>query len=204
MQVCVCGWYFNERFLDTMKEINKDYPVSIIANRDELPDKYKSVFNYHVRENKGLEYGAYDYFLKNEWNGGDVLFLHDDMTIQPIIKNYEIINPKLLFKTVSEFDKDVVYIFKNDASRKECFDIHGRVMFASGLFLKYLADRNGGFQWDKENDGYTAGPNPGYCKHYNWAVAQLRAFWEPLKLIGHTVETAIIPAFDYDVRGISH
>jgi hypothetical protein len=83
MQICICGWYFNEQLLGVMESINEKYPVAIIANRDKLPDKYN--FNYHVRENKGLEYGAYDYFLKNEWTGGDVLFCHDDMTILPVI-----------------------------------------------------------------------------------------------------------------------
>lgn len=202
MQICICGWYFTEGFLDILKDITETYPVTIIANQDKLPKKYDGLFNYHVRENRGLEYGAYDYFLHNEWLGDDVLFMHDDMMIRPIIKNYELVNPALLFKTVSAFKQDLVYIFQNDLDRQECFDIHGRVMFASKRFLKELRDFNGGFPWDRDNDGHTIGPTPEHCKHYNWAVEELKKFWEILKISKDiTVESVIIPAFDYQIRG---
>ena len=201
MQICVCGWYFNERFLDLLTDITKEYPVTIIANRGELPKKYEGVFNYHVRENRGLEYGAYDYFLHNEWSGDDVLFMHDDITIQPIMKNYEIINPILLFKTVANFKQDLVYVFQNDIDRQDCFGIHGRVMFSSKRFLEDLKF-SGGFPWDKNNDGHTIGPTPKYCHHYNWAVEELKKIWEVM-MIGKNivVDQVIIPAFFYHIRG---
>jgi hypothetical protein len=190
--------------------LNPEHPVTIVANRDGLPDKYSGCFDYRVRENRGLEYGAYDYYLKNIWDGDDVLFMHDDMAILPIMKNFEIIGPELLFKSISEFKDDLVYIFKNDTSRRECFEIHGRAMFASKRwramfaskrFLRKLLDC-GGFPWDKNNDGYTLGPNPGYCEHFNWAVAQLKMFWE--KLFDYKIDSIIIPAFDYKIRGEKH
>jgi len=198
MKICICGWYFNEKFLDALKMLSDKFPVTIVANRDELPEKYVGCFDYHVRENRGLEYGAYDYFLTNIWDGDDVLFMHDDMELLPIMKNFEILGPEIIFETVSRFKEDLVYIFKNEASRKDCFDIHGRVMFASKRFLQKLRDC-GGFPWDKHNDGYILGKNPGYCEHYNWAVAQLKEFWE--KLFDYKIESIIIPAFNYKVRG---
>ena len=200
MQICICGWYFNEELLDLMEHINKTYPVTIIANRNKLPDKYDS-FNYHVRENRGLEYGAYDYFLKNEWTGGDVLFCHDDMTILPLVRGYEVVDPVELFKTVADFKQDVVYIFKNDNEREWNFDMHGRIMFASKWFLKKLKDFNGGFPVDTNNDGHIIGPTPDYCKHYNWAVEELKKFWKAQQFNGCVVESVIIPAFAYQIRG---
>lgn len=201
MQICICGWYFNEPFLDLMEHITKTYPVTIIANQDKLPEKYEGIFKYYVRENRGLEYGAYDYFLHNNWTGGDVLFMHDDIDILPVVKNYELIDPVLLFKSVSDFKQDVVYIFRHEHDRRESFDMHGRVMFASGRFLKQLKDFNGGFPWDRDNDGHTIGPTPSHCKHYNWAVEELKKFWKAQQFNGCVVEAVIIPAFAYQIRG---
>jgi hypothetical protein len=200
MQICICGWYFNEQLLDVMEHVNDKHPVTIIANRDKLPDRGYD-FNYHVRENKGLEYGAYDYFLKNEWTGGSVLFCHDDMIIQPVIRDYTIIDPVELFDTVASLKQDVVYIFKNEHDRVTNFDMHGRVMYASSKFLRLLLDMNGGFPWDENNDGHTAGPRTDYCEHYNWAVEELKKFWKAQQFNGIVVESVIIPAFAYQIRG---
>jgi len=201
MKICVCGWYFEPEFLITLKDINKEYPVTIIANRDRLPEEYKGVFNYHVRENRGLEYGAYDYYLKNVWEGEDVLFMHDDMKIRPIVKDYTVVGPEYLMGLISKIEMDLVYIFKNEREKQFCFGTHGRVMFAGGKFLKDLKEINDGFPWDKDNDGHTMGPTPGYCKHYNWGVLELKNYWEVRKLVGCRVESIVIPAFNYSIRG---
>ena len=201
MRVCICGWYFTEKFLDLLTEITKTYPVTVVANKDRMPSKYKDCFDYHVRENRGLEYGAYDYFLKNVWAGEDVLFMHDDIQIQPIVKDFEIINPLLIFNTISRFKEDVVYIFKSETHMIENCNIHGRVMFMSKGFLKDLKEFNDGFPWDKDNDGHTVGPTPSHCKHYNWAVEELKKFWEVKKITGCEVKSVIIPAIDYQIRG---
>ena len=201
MKICVVGWYFDEDFLESLTEITEKYPVTIVAHRDKLPERFKGVFDYHVTENKGLEYGAYDYYLKNLWDGDDVLFMHDDITIQPMIRNYELQSPLLVYDTIASFEEELVYIFKNYNDKKDCFDMHGRCMYASGSFLKDLKEKNGGFPVDENNDGHTFGPTPSYCKHYNWGVEELKKFWEVLKLEGCKVKSVIIPAMNYHIRG---
>ena len=201
MKICICGWYFEPGLLKDLKNLNEKFPVTIVANRDRLPEEYKGVFNYHVRENRGLEYGAYDYYLKNVWDGEDVLFMHDDATLRAIIRDYVLVGPVYLFELISNIDKDLVYIFKNESDKLSCLGIHGRVMFASGRFLKDLKEINGGFPWDRENDGHTLGATPEYCKHYNWAVEELKKFWEVRKLVGCRVDSIIVPAINYHIRG---
>jgi len=198
MNICVCGWYFREPFLSILKEVNKDFPVHIVANKmaDILDD---CGLDYSVRENTGLEFGAYDYYLKNIWDGEDTLFLHDDITINPIAKNYEVLPPKYLFKDVSKLKGDLVYIFKNAHDKRKCFDVHGRVMFASGNFLTKLKQL-GGFPYDEKNDGFIFGPKPEHCKHFNWAVTKLKEIGESL-MFDYSITQKFMPAFNYDVRG---
>jgi hypothetical protein len=198
MQVCVCGWYFNEKCLDVLKDITSQFPVTIIAHKDKLPKKYHGHFEYIVRKNRGLEYGAYDHFLKNAWKGDDVLFMHDDIEISPILDDWKIAPPGDIFEVVSKFKDDFVYIFKNETSWRECFGVHGRAMFASKRFLKRLLD-SGGFPYDKHNDGYTMGENPGYCEHYNWPTAKLKEICD--KFFDYEIGHVFIPAFDYYIRG---
>jgi len=202
MKICIVGWYFDEDFLESLVEITEKYPVTIVAHRDKLPERFKGVFDYHVTENKGLEYGAYDYYLKTIWDGESVLFMHDDITIRPIVRNYELQSPFLLYDSIAGFKEDLVYVFKNENDRKNCFDMHGRCMYASGSFLKDLKEKNGGFPVDENNDGHTIGPTPDYCKHYNWGVEELKKFWEVMQLSGCMVKSVIIPAMNYHIRGM--
>ena len=54
---------------------------------------------------------------------------------------------------------------------------------------------------DRDNDGHTIGPTPSHCKHYNWAVEELKKFWKAQQFNGCVVEAVIIPAFAYQIRG---
>ena len=65
MKICVCGWYYRESFLGLLGDLAKEFSVTIIANRAGLPLKYLGSVEYHVRENRGLEFGAYDKYIKD-------------------------------------------------------------------------------------------------------------------------------------------
>ena len=81
LKICVCGWHL-EKFDALYKVLWKlhhenDIPVHIVSNKD---SRWLKVFDlpYSYRDNYGLEFGAYDYYLRNIWDGeSDVLFTRD-------------------------------------------------------------------------------------------------------------------------------
>jgi len=201
MNVCVCGWYYNPDFMRLLRQVHKKHPVSVIGNQP-WADRDGYPYNYHERENRGLEFGAYDYYLKTLWNGGDTLFMHDDMHIKPVIRGHNVVSPVVQFDDIAKFTDDVVFIFRNEQSRLRNVGIHGRVFFASDGFLTDLLQVNHGFDWDENNDGHIQGPAPDYCEQYNWAIQKLQHYIQVKKLTGLKVNTAYMPSIDYQRRGV--
>ncbi len=201
MNVCVCGWYYEPQFMRFLRSVHKrGYPVTVVGNRP-WAERNGAPYEYHVRENRGLEFGAYDYYLKHIWDGGDTLFMHDDINVKPIIQGHELVNPVFIFDKIAQFEDDIVFIFKSDQSRLKNIDMHGRAFFASEAFLKDLLATNNGFDWDENNDGHIQGPPPAYCHNYNWAITKLREYLWTKKLVGVKATVSYIPSFDYFVRG---
>ncbi|MAH47223.1 hypothetical protein CMI37_15470 [Candidatus Pacearchaeota archaeon] len=201
LNICVCGWYLDkfDAFYRTMWKLHHDEGINvhIVSNK---PSAWLKVFDlpYNVRENKGLEFGAYDYYLKNIWDGkSDVLFLHDDIKFKTYMRNFEIMAPERIldgFKGISK-DIDQAYIFN---SRKE--DVfndgkHGRAFFCSQRLLD-IFKYSDGFLFDDCNEGETGvGCNVG-----------VEDFDENLKLIGcfenmKTRRKLYIPAIETKYRG---
>jgi hypothetical protein len=188
MEICVAGWYFEPHFLEKLSEVTNKYRVTIVSH---VPDGWD---DYHLNgcrvipiPNIGLEFGCYDYYLKNLWTGrSDVLFIHDDTKI----KN------SVVFNDISNLDVDCAYIFRDAAEERANGGKHGRAIFCSARFLAFLiqhecvceqsTDREDvhhnpgtilkgqgphtGFWYDKENKGHVAGKPPVGIRHYNDAI----------------------------------
>ena len=100
MKICIVGWYFFESLYASLKEVNKKHEVTIISHKGwecspeengdskdlSLTSDPEAVeareflescgLNYKIIPNIGLEFGAYDYYLKNCWDKeSDVLFI---------------------------------------------------------------------------------------------------------------------------------
>jgi len=174
MKICVCGWYYMDSIYRDFEEVNKTYPVFVVAHKE---DEKLAGFDHYVRENTGLEWGAYDWYLKNEWDGeSDVLFMHDDVRMRPTFCEYDTVPVIQVFKAVENLAKeyDQVYIFRSMQEKKENFGLHGRALLCSARFLQYLLDNEDGIWNDVDNTGHTMGPTPDWCKHYNEADYKFR------------------------------
>jgi hypothetical protein len=184
MEICVCGWYFFPELTASLDQVHLSYPVTVISHKDcDIPHSFPIIRVPNI----GLEFGAYDHFLKNVWSGkDDVLFMHDDASISDI----------KVFDRISGLNKDEAidqaYLFKNENEEKNNGGKHGRAIFISGRLLKFMIEYectcnqsedhfdthnpdalikgtgpHKGFWFDPINYGHTEGkPQPG-IRHYN-------------------------------------
>ena len=188
MNICVVGWYFYEELYKTLKDVNKAHEVFIVSHKDDIPKPILFDLQYVVKENVGLEFGAYDYFLKNCWDKkSDVLFMHDDI---------KILDPNVFDKIEEEtmrFKIDQAYLFKNKAEEVNNGGKHGRSIFMSSKLLNFMLNYKfkteesedhldihhnkgvvlkgtgeyTGFWYDPCNLGHTTGKPPVGVRHYN-------------------------------------
>jgi len=185
-----------------MIHVVKEYEITIIANKlwdVKIPEGIKVI----ERENIGLEWGAYDFYLQNVWDGEDVLFLHDDLRFRPVIKDYKFIEPIEIVRTIEKLEYDQVYFFNSTTKAEQNYYIHGRALKCSGRFLEKLKE-HGGFPYDKDNSTHTRGPTPKHCKHFNWADYEFADFIKQnlSKKPGWKVGSyLIIPALECATRG---
>ena len=176
MKICVCGYYYKPEFFKMMNHIKDKYDIHVVANKTWVNGEVPASIPVTKRENRGLEWGAYDFYLKNIWDGeSDVLFSHDDVRYRPVIKNYEMIDPIKVFSTIEKLDYDQVYFFHSLRHAEKNYYIHGRSFKCSGRFLKELYDA-GGFPYDENNENHIKGPTPEHCKHFNWADYEFAEF----------------------------
>lgn len=194
MRICVCGWYLEkfDKFYMNLHRIKNKYPIHVVSNKQ---SDYLDTIDlpYTVRENTGLEWGAYNYYLMNIWNGIDsVLFCHDDIELSPVVVNDELKEPEFLFDRIAETEVDQAYIFSTRHEDVENHSQHGRMVYMSQDFL-LAAKQMGGFYYDKDNKGDVETPG------YN---AGINAFNDQVKRIGGDVLRKIyIPAFKLGKRG---
>ena len=188
MDICVVGWYLYDELYKTLKEVNKTHEVSVISHKFEV-DKLQSFdIPYVTIENIGLEFGAYDYFLKNCWNQkSNVLFMHDDVQITDIN-----VFDRIEEETI-KLNIDQAYLFKNKAEEVNNGGKHGRAIYMSVKLLNFMLNYKfkteesedhidnhhnvgtllkgtgeyTGFWFDPNNDGHTTGKPPVGVRHYN-------------------------------------
>lgn len=204
MKICVCGWYYMESIMRDLKEVNETYPVFIVAHQY---DQKLEGFKWRERENIGLEWGAYDWYLKNQWDGkSDILFMHDDVRMRPTFDAYDSIPVTMIFGAIERLanEYDQVYIFRSQDERKENNKLHGRAFLATAKLLQYLLDNEGGIWNDVDNTGHTMGPTPEWCKHYNEADYKFRDTLLKIDSLGTGMSvnnSIILPSFDCARRG---
>jgi hypothetical protein len=207
MDICIVGWYLYDDLYKILKEVNKKYHVTIIShkgNEIKTEDKDDSSLNvdsiaseakeflksceldYCIVDNIGLEFGAYDYFLKNCWNKeSNVLFMHDDVKITDI-------NVFDRIALLGDKNIDQSYIFKNKAEEINNGGKHGRAIFMSAKLLNFMLNYSftteesvdhednhnkgtilkgtgeyTGFWYDPNNYGHTTGKPSVGVRHYN-------------------------------------
>ena len=140
-RICVVGWYFFHDFYKLLFKSKLD--IYIVAHRyHKILDDLK--FNYTVIDNVGLEFGVYDWYIKNVWDKkSNVIFMHDDMEIK---------NKNTLLRIFNKCKKlkiDQSYIFGEN-----CEGPHGRCIYMSRCFIDKIKKDYGGIWYDKENIGY--------------------------------------------------
>lgn len=206
LNICVCGWYLDEYddFYMSLHRLHKKYPVFVVSNK---ASAYLETIDlpYIVRENTGLEWGAYNHYLMNVWDGeGDVLFCHDDITLNPTAVEGHIFPPEYLFDKIAELKVDQAYIFGSRHEDVENYGKHGRMVFMGRDFLQRVKD-GGGFWFDNKNQGYTSGEDKDLkeaygCFGYN---AGINCFHDQAARIGGNVHRkAYVPSFSLARRGV--
>lgn len=205
MSICICGWYFEkfDPWYMSLHRVKDKYPVFVVANRQ---DPFLEICDlpFEVRENTGLEWGAYNHYLMNKWPGeGGVLFAHDDIVLNSVIVNGEVLPPEWILGKIAECGVDQAYIFGSRAEDVENHGQHGRMVYMSEGFLT-KAKETGGFWYDPKNKGYVTGEDAHLrekfdCLGYN---AGIISFHAQAKAIGGDVHRKIfIPALDLAKRG---
>lgn len=151
MKICVCGWYYQKEFYEELSKT--DYKITIVSNKKEVPEDINKKYNTIVRENIGLEFGAYNHFIMNTTIDDSVLFLHDDNFItEDNIEPIEVMCEEL----------DQAYIFRDFTEQKNNGGKHGRILYMSSKFINYLKEEHKGIPYDEMNNGYngtTKNPN---------------------------------------------
>jgi hypothetical protein len=152
-----------------MWKIKEKHPVFIVAHKNDPMLRIVDL-PYVVIPNTGLEFGAYNHYLMNIWEGGNVLFTHDDVAILPTIKDYEIKGDSEIWDEISNLTVDQAYIFQNRAEDIAAAGMHGRMFFMSERLLEWFKEC-GGFWHDPLNTGYLGeGERPAHVMGYNMAI----------------------------------
>jgi hypothetical protein len=144
--------------------------------------------------NVGLEFGCYDYFLKDRdigWYSGPVLFIHDDTEIT-----------EAALDAISRMTVDQAFLFSSAADAEANGKAHGRAMFCSEKFLTRLKS-DGGFWYDERPcDGKpipaTTATEPDW---HNAAIQVFRAYVESLPDEFTVNRVAIVPGLKTGYRG---
>ena len=187
MKICVTGYYFDADFIECLHQAQKNYPTIIISHADDPGEKY-TIKHIPVigKENIGLEFSIYDYYIKNLWDGSSsVLFCHDDIHLS---------NPSI-FNDISRLTHDCAYIFRDQAEDRANGGKHGRAIFCSPRFINFIKgfececkwieekpdphnrgeilprlSKHTGFWFDPNNKGHICGKPPKGVRHYNEAI----------------------------------
>ena len=102
--ICVVGWHFWPSFYKKISFLQNS--VHVVAHRYNSLLENKN-FSYNVKKNIGLEYGAYDWYIKNKWDKrSNILFMHDDISIGGNNAIYNLINKCSAFDLVHIIGKN--------------------------------------------------------------------------------------------------
>jgi len=150
MNICVAGWHYGPG-IDTLKAAggfvvsHKPHPLADV-----------------VIPNVGLEFGCYDWYLKNQVLEHPVLFTHDDNEFD-----------EYALEDISKLEVDQAFLFSSEAEAKRNGYAHGRAIFCGTNFVRKLRD-DGGFWYDESSGGAPATTTaPDY---HNNGIQMFRAY----------------------------
>jgi len=224
LKICVVGWSLYEDFYKILKD--SKYSVMIISHNSDEEKVSALGLPYRMKENIGLEFGAYDFYLKNIWDGkSNVLFTHDDTQIIDI----------LVLDRIADLDNrgyDQAYLFKNKNEEVNNGGKHGRAIYMSAKLLSFIlgyectcsqskecSDRHNpgtvlpglgkhtGFWFDPYNKGHVSGKPPVGVRHYNEMIYHFHKYmgWVRDKKLGNesmnVVNRVYFPEYDCARRG---
>jgi hypothetical protein len=172
MEICICGWHYHQPFYEKITKAKDKFNMTVVAHREGPQLGIRTI----MRPNIGLDWGSYDFFLKNCWYGAtDVLFIQDDTEIDDMEE----------LNRISSIPCDQVFLFSDEEEAAYNSYGHGRAFFCSRDFLFEII-KDGGVYYDKGNTGYIAPghflatqPPPG-CRHHN---AGIHAFMKQIEQI---------------------
>lgn len=180
MNICIAGWYFHQPLFDVLDASKYEYFVV----------SHKPGRGHKDIPNVGLEFGCYDWYLKNVWKDGIVLFFHDDNEIT-----------KGALDEISKLTPDQCYLFSSEDEAKANGYCHGRAMVCSEKFLLRLK-ADGGFWYDEGNHGNvdpTTADSPNY---HNAGIQTFRAYLNTLPKNDFRVSRfAFVPGMRLAYRG---
>jgi hypothetical protein len=193
MKICVNGWYFFPELISILAKVDRRHPVCFSTYAGHIHEAMDGVnlvksngLRHEIRPVSGLEFGCYDYYLKNIWDGeSSVLFMHDDI----------LVGSTETFDTIAELECDQAYIFRDLREEEVNGRIHGRGIFCSRKFLQYALDYvcecdqavdhedkhnpghilkgvgpHNGFWHEPSNARHNQGRVPIGVRHYNTAI----------------------------------
>jgi len=170
-QVCVCGWHYRREFYENLRAAAGRLDIVVVANRPGDSHGLTTI----ARENVGLDWGAFSFFLDRAWDArSNVLFLQDDTSVRA-----------RFWDEVERIAYDQAFIFRDRTEFERTYS-HGRAHFAGARFLACVVAK-GGIWFDGGNRGFIAAgrswseaPPPGSFDHN----AGVRAYTELVKRIG--------------------
>jgi len=188
MNICVAGWYFHEPLIGTL--LGSKYLSCIVAHRA-LPGTELRGLDFEVIPNVGLEFGCYDWFLKNKWGSGPVLFLHDDAELS-----------ESALDAIAGMTVDQAFLFSSEADALANGKAHGRAMFCSDKFLTRLK-ADGGFWYSEEpcNGKPIPATLANVPDYHNVGIQVFRAYLESLPKEFTVNRVAIVPGLKTGYRG---
>ena len=185
MNVCVAGWYFHKPFVEAMDALG---PFVFWVCHKHPP---MALENSTVIRNLGLEFGCYDWYLKNQWKGGRVLFTHDDNLI-----TQEALN------AIEGIQQDQVFLFSSEAEAEANGRAHGRAFVCSEKFLQRLKD-DGGFWYNEAPETSlvipaTSATEPNY---HNTGILTFLSYLKSLPAEFTVNQVAVVPGLKTGYRG---
>jgi len=168
MKICVSGWYFFPELIPVLAKASRRYPVCFVTYAGRVAQALEGIglvkshgLRHEIIPVAGLEFGGYDYYLKNFWDReSPVFFMHDDI----------IMKDPTTFDGIADLACDQAYVFRDVKEEEANGRMHGRGIYCSKKFLDYMLDyvcecEHSKDQEDKHNTGNVLkgmGPHTGF------------------------------------------
>jgi hypothetical protein len=189
MNICVAAWYYHKSLMQTLQNC---YPVCWVCHRPP-PAAEIDLFDHSFNNipNVGLEFGCYDWYLKNRWNGGSVLFTHDDNEIT-----------EEALDQIALIPHDQCFLFPSLEVAEANGKAHGRAFFCSEKLLRRLKG-DGGFWYNEAPETSVAIPatSAEAPNYHNAGILTFLAWLKSLPAEFTANQVAVVPGLKTGYRG---